>query len=179
MGATLQCQFFETDLGPVFLAWKQGLLVRLQYGSGASDLPHSVGGLDCEIVTSASLEMQIAREQITRYARGDAVRLDGIPVDMRERTDFQVQVLLECQKIARGSVVSYGELACRIGRPRAARAVGSVMRTNRHPLVIPCHRVIAANGRLGGYSADDGVRTKARLLAREGVFQYAEKMGLG
>ena len=77
MGATLQCQFFETDLGPVFLAWKQGLLVRLQYGSGASDLPHSVGGLDCEIVASASLEMQIAREQITRYARGDAVRLDA------------------------------------------------------------------------------------------------------
>ena len=171
MGRMLKCQLFDTDLGPVFLAWERNLLFCVKYGSGVSYFPRSVEGHNCEIAAIASPEMQFAREQITRYARGETVSLDGIPVEMRERTDFQVQVLLECQKIARGSVVSYGELACRIGRPRAARAVGSVMRTNRHPLVIPCHRVIAANGRLGGYSADDGVRTKARLLAREGVFQ--------
>jgi methylated-DNA-[protein]-cysteine S-methyltransferase len=57
--------------------------------------------------------------------------------------------------------------------------VGSVMRSNRHPLIVPCHRVIAANGRLGGYSAHEGVSTKAMLLSREGVCHYAKTMGLG
>ena len=179
MGRTLKCQLFDTDLGPVFLAWQRNILFCVKYGSGVCDFPQDVEGHDCEIVAIASPEMQFAREQLTRYAKGEAASLDDIPVGMRERTEFQAQVLLECRKIARGSTVSYGELAERIGRPRAARAVGSVMRTNRHPLVIPCHRIVAANGRIGGYSADDGVRTKARLLAREGVFQYAAKMGLG
>ena len=179
MARMLQCQLFDTDLGPMFLSWEKNRLVRLQYGSGSRDLLRTFDGVDREIVAVGSPAMRQARQQITRFASGHDVSLAGIPLDMRGRTEFQTKVLTECRKVNWGSVVSYGDLAGRIGKPRAARAVGSVMRLNQHPLVVPCHRVIAANGRLGGYSADEGVDTKARLLLREGVGQYAKAMGLG
>jgi len=175
----LQCQFFETDLGPVFLTWEQDRLTRLQYGNGAASLPRTLDGLDRQVVSGGSRAMREARQRITKFANGVSVSLDEIPLDMRGRTEFQIEVLRECRKVKWGSVVSYGELAERIGKPRAARAVGSVMRSNRHPLVIPCHRVIAASGGLGGYSADEGLRTKAKLLASEGQTQYESKTGLG
>ena len=173
---TLQCQFFNTDLGRVFLAWEEDLLVRLVYGAAADDVPHGSDEFDFEFDRKVTRTMRDAREQITRFASGKRVSLNSIPLDMRGRTSFQSQVLIECRKVSWGSVISYGDLAGRIGRPRAARAVGSVMRSNRPPLVIPCHRIIAANGRLGGYSADDGVCTKARLLSREGVVQYVDEL---
>ncbi len=175
---TLQCQLFNTDLGPVFLAWKENRLVRLRYGAAAADVPYGCDEFEFELVRKVTRTMREARARITRFASGKSVSLNSIPLDMRGRTVFQTQVLQECRKVSWGSVVSYGDLAGRIGKPRAARAVGSVMRSNRHPLVIPCHRVIAANGRLGGYSADDGVGTKAKLLSREGVSQYVDQLGL-
>jgi methylated-DNA-[protein]-cysteine S-methyltransferase len=66
-------------------------------------------------------------------------------------------------------VTTYAQLARRIGRPRAARAVGQALGHNPIPIILPCHRVLAADGSLGGYSARDGVRTKARLLRLEGA----------
>ena len=179
MATTLQCQFFNTNLGPVFLAWEENRLVRLLYGAAAAEFPQGCDEFDFELVRNVTRTMREARDRITRFASGKCVSLNSIPLDMRGRTGFQSQVLLECRKVSWGSVVSYGDLAGRIGKPRAARAVGSVMRSNRHPLVIPCHRVIAANGRLGGYSADDGVCTKAKLLSREGVIRYVDELGLG
>ena len=69
----------------------------------------------------------------------------------------------------RGSTVTYGELAARVGAPKAAQAVGAAMARNPWPIVVPCHRVLAAGGRLGGFSAPGGARTKRRLLRMEGV----------
>lgn len=82
-------------------------------------------------------------------------------------TPFQQKVLLECARIPRGKTISYAELARRIGKPKAARAVGNALAKNPLAPLIPCHRVVKSGGGLGGYSARGGVGKKRRLLARE------------
>lgn len=91
----------------------------------------------------------------------------SIRVDLDAMSPFQRAVLQACRRIPYGQRVTYGELARRVGRPRAARAVGGVMARNPIPLVIPCHRVIAGDGSLGGFSARRGVAVKKRMLAME------------
>lgn len=92
-----------------------------------------------------------------------AIRL----VDLSRPTLFQRRVFLETIRIPRGKVVSYGELAERIGNPRGARAVGRALSWNPFPVLIPCHRVVAKGGKLGGFS--QGKEWKSALLAFEGV----------
>jgi methylated-DNA-[protein]-cysteine S-methyltransferase len=95
------------------------------------------------------------------------VDFDGCCIVFPRRTAFQTKVLDETRKIAFGETATYGELADRVGSPRAARAVGTVMASNRVPIIIPCHRVIASGGKLGGFSAPQGVDLKSRMLAFE------------
>ncbi len=83
-----------------------------------------------------------------------------------EGTDFQRKVWRKLQEIPYGETISYGELAKRVGNPKASRAVGSANGKNRIPIVIPCHRVIAGDGGLGGFGG--GLTTKEKLLALEG-----------
>lgn len=90
-------------------------------------------------------------------------------MDLTSLTDFQRRVLLTTQQVPRGKVTTYGEIACQIGQPRASQAVGQALGRNPVPLVIPCHRVLASDGSLGGYSGGGGVKTKAQLLQLEGV----------
>jgi len=82
-------------------------------------------------------------------------------------TPFQRAVLLECAKIPRGQVRTYSQLAKAIGKPKAARAVGSALAKNPFAPLIPCHRVIRADGKMGGYSAKGGVKRKKSLLLKE------------
>src|SRR3972149_1082691 len=87
----------------------------------------------------------------------------------RALPEFQRRVLLAALKIPHGQVTTYGEIARRIGHPKAARAVGQALGHNPIPLVIPCHRVLGADGSLHGYGAGKGVPTKAWLLTLEGA----------
>ncbi len=106
------------------------------------------------------------QRQIQRY-------FDGRPTDFRlrldlsDRTRFHQTVLRACATIPYGETLTYGQLAELAGHPGAARAVGSVMAGNLIPLIIPCHRVIAAAGRPSGFSAPGGARTRHRLLQLE------------
>ena len=106
------------------------------------------------------------QRQIQRY-------FDGRPTDFRakldlvDRTPFHQTVLRACATIPYGETLTYGQLAELAGHPGAARAVGSVMASNTIPLIIPCHRVIAAAGRPSGFSAPGGPRTRHRLLQLE------------
>jgi O-6-methylguanine DNA methyltransferase len=90
------------------------------------------------------------------------------PLDVRRGTEFQQRLWEELLRIAPGETRSYGELARTLRRPGAARAIGSACGANPIPLLIPCHRVLAANGKIGGFSG--GLEWKRRLLALEGVF---------
>ncbi len=107
-------------------------------------------------------------DQLEKLLSGEPVGFGDIEVDLGWATPFQRRVLLACRRVAWGCVATYKDLAREVGSPRAARAVGNVMRANRCPLVIPCHRVVPSSGGLGGFSAPGGVRLKQRLLAMEG-----------
>lgn len=90
-------------------------------------------------------------------------------VRIPEGTDFQRQVWSELTKIPKGTVITYQELARRIGRPQAVRAVANAVGANPLLVTIPCHRVVRSDGTLGGYSGPGGVHAKRRLLKSEGV----------
>ncbi len=106
-------------------------------------------------------------ERLQAYAAGEEVDFRDVRLDTGRSTDFGRRVFELCREIPRGETLTYGKLAARAGRPAAARAVGNCMATNRIPLVVPCHRVVAANGHLGGFSAPGGIELKRRLLELE------------
>jgi methylated-DNA-[protein]-cysteine S-methyltransferase len=106
-------------------------------------------------------------DRFTRFAAGDEVDFADVVVDESHLTTFGRRIVRACRKIPIGETRGYGELAKLGGSPGAARAVGQVMARNRYPLVVPCHRVLAAGGRIGGFSAPQGLAMKRRLLELE------------
>jgi methylated-DNA-[protein]-cysteine S-methyltransferase len=106
--------------------------------------------------------------RMRRFAEGEPVDFCDVPLALDHLTPFARRVVGACRRIGWGQVSTYGELAAACRSPGAARAVGSVMAKNCYPLIVPCHRVLASGGALGGYSAPDGLRMKRRLLAMEG-----------
>jgi O-6-methylguanine DNA methyltransferase len=107
------------------------------------------------------------RRRLEQYGLGKPVSFDDIELDLPSSTEFQSRVRKATRSIPYGEKRSYGELADLAGYPRAARAVGSVMAGNRLPILIPCHRVVASAGKLGGFSAPQGLDLKSRLLEME------------
>jgi len=114
------------------------------------------------------------RRDLDAYFNGEPLDF-AIDLELGGSTPFQHRVLEACRNIPYGETVSYGQLAEVVGAPRAARAVGAVMASNRIPLVIPCHRVLRSDGSLGGFTSPEGVGLKQRLLdlETEGVAQRA------
>lgn len=104
---------------------------------------------------------------LKQYFEGRKVSLSSLKIDQESWTPFEKKVYQALRKVKPGKVVTYQELAKAAGSPRAYRAVGSAMRKNRVPVVIPCHRVLGSNGRLCGFSG--GLHWKRRLLELEGV----------
>jgi methylated-DNA-[protein]-cysteine S-methyltransferase len=101
------------------------------------------------------------------FLRGEDVTFSDVAIDLDWTTPFQRRLIEALRAVPRGEVVSYGELAALAGRPRAPRAAGALCATNRFAFVVPCHRVVAAEG-IGGYGSA-GAEVKRRLLALEGV----------
>ncbi|MBM4289258.1 MAG: methylated-DNA--[protein]-cysteine S-methyltransferase [Deltaproteobacteria bacterium] len=112
----------------------------------------------------ADLLRELTCREISRYFNSDPAYFQNVPVDLKG-TPFQIRVWQELQKIPPGQTISYRELAARIGNPKASRAVGQAVGANPIPIIIPCHRVIASNGSLGGYSS--GLDRKRWLLKHE------------
>lgn len=109
----------------------------------------------------------LLRQRLQAYASGREAAFDDVRCELRPLTPFQQAVIDYVRRIPYGAVMSYGEVAAAVGYPGAARAVGTVMSSNRIPIIIPCHRVVAAGGKLGGYSAPRGVELKQWLLELE------------
>lgn len=115
-----------------------------------------------------------ASNKIARAANA-AIAGKKLPVklDLSWASDFQKRVYRELMKIKPGQVITYKQLAEKIGHPKAARAVASACARNRLPIFIPCHRVVASHGGMGGYSGGGGIKTKKYLLQLEGA-QFAK-----
>ncbi len=160
---------FETPLGWMGMAWSEAGIVRLQLPEADRIATHNrllrhVGEVvECH-AEGAAAEAVAA---VTGLTQGEPVDLAGLPVDLDGLDAFRTAIYAEARRIGHGETTTYGELAARAGHPGMARETGEAMGRNPVPLIVPCHRVLAANGRLGGFSASGGVETKKRLLALE------------
>ena len=143
----------ESPVGPLGIVEQDGALVRIDFGPLA------------EIPLGNRSVLSAAKEQLSLYFAEKLQRFD-LPLAPRG-TAFQKQVWHALTEIPYGTTETYGQLAARIGKPKAARAVGQANNRNPLPIVIPCHRVIGADGTLTGYS--DGMEIKRILLRIEGI----------
>ena len=110
-----------------------------------------------------------AIDGIVALLDGESRDLTDIPLDFEEIPEFHRRVYDVTRTIKPGTTLSYGEVASRVGEPDAARAVGQALGRNPIPIIVPCHRVLAADGGTGGFSAPGGTATKLQLLAIEGA----------
>lgn len=165
MSEVARYRILETALGTLsFVATSRGV-ARLYTFDTAANLERRVSR---EFPTAKPDEhlLDTLAKQLVQYAVGACFDLDAA-LDWDDRTPFVTEVIDACQRVPAGETTTYRELAEAVGRPRAARAVGNVMRTNRVPLIVPCHRVLRSDGALGGFTAPGGLQTKQTLLDHE------------
>ena len=161
---------FETAIGRCGIAWgPNGILgVQLPEGRDADTRARVVGQYPAAQERQPPADIERAIAAITSLLRGAHVDLSTLPLDMGAVPEFHRRVYDVARTIPPGATLSYGEIAGRLGSRGLARAVGQALGRNPFPIVVPCHRVLAAGGRVGGFSASGGITTKMRLLAIEG-----------
>jgi methylated-DNA-[protein]-cysteine S-methyltransferase len=162
---------FDTDVGACAVAWTDAGIAGtwLPGASPAATRRAVVRRYPGAIESEPAGPVAAAVRDITRLLAGDDVDLRDVHLDTAGVPEFQQAVYAVARSLPRGVTMTYGELAAKAGSPGAAQAVGQAMGQNPFPIVVPCHRVVAAGGGNGGFSAPGGVDTKLRLLAIEGT----------
>jgi methylated-DNA-[protein]-cysteine S-methyltransferase len=156
----------DTPIGTLLVATTERGLCRISYDAEPDrEVEQLAKAFGVRVLRSAK-PIDGARRELDEYFDGKRRAFD-LPIDVALLADFNRRVLEELARVPYGEVVTYGELAARAERPRAARAVGTVMNRNPLPIVLPCHRVIGANGNLTGYGG--GLERKEALLRLEGA----------
>ena len=162
----IQWDVIPSPLGPLYIAASVKGLCSVDFGVSEAGFINRLDPLARAVRDPAALA-PIA-EQIQAYFAGTRLRFDA-PLDLDQLTPFQTSVLQTARRIPPGSVWTYGRVARALGKPQASRAVGQALGRNPVPIVIPCHRVIASDGSLGGYSGGGGLESKRFLLQLEGA----------
>ena len=163
--------FFDTALGRCAIAWGPGGIAAVEL-PGADErstrrrIGRSLPGA-VEAVPPADVERAIA--EIAALMDGEPRDLAAIVLDMDGVGEFERRVYEVARSVPPGETITYGDIAARIGERGAAQAVGRALGRNPFPIVVPCHRVLAADGSLRGFSAPGGIETKRRMLAIEGA----------
>lgn len=168
---TLEAELFETKLGWFGILGRDGILLRVSIGDrGPADaLSHllnaeGLGPHDAD-VTDWNPDL---RDRLIAYSAGEPVDFDDLHLSWpHPLTAFRERVLNVTRQIPRGQTATYAQVAARAGSPGAARAVGTVMSSNRFPIVIPCHRVVGSGGGLGGFTSPQGTDLKWKMLQLE------------
>lgn len=171
MDAAIGFAVFPTTLGSVGIAWGEAGVVAVflpeaNEGATRRRIARRFGGA-AELTPPAAVQHAI--DAITSLLRGERPDLRDIALDMRGVPALHRRVYEIARTIPLGKTLAYGEIAARLGDKRLAREVGQALAKNPFSIVVPCHRVLAADGKLGGFSARGGVETKLRLLSIEGV----------
>lgn len=164
---------FDTAVGACGIAWGDAGICGVQLPE--ADAAQTRGRMRQRFPEAAEAapdaQVQAAIHGISAMLRGEAHALDALVFDMRGVPAFHQRVYAVARAIPPGQTLTYGEVAARLGEPGAARAVGQALGRNPFAPVVPCHRVLAAGDKPGGFSASGGIRTKLRLLIIEGAMR--------
>ncbi len=162
---------FDTPLGACGIAWNERgiLLLLLPEGSAEETRAKVLERLPEAAERRPTGDAKRAVASIGALLQGERVDLSAIPLDMGEVSPFYRRVYEAARKIPPGRTLSYGEIASQLGSPGSARAVGQALGKNPFAIIVPCHRVLAAGGKMGGFSANGGVTTKRAMLSIEGA----------
>jgi methylated-DNA-[protein]-cysteine S-methyltransferase len=160
---------FDTDIGPCGIVWgAHGITgVQLPEASEARTRARLVRRYPHAREATPPADVRRAIDGIVALLRGEASDLSAAALDMDGVPEFDRRVYAVARDIAPGATLSYGEIAARLGERGLARDVGQALGRNPFPIIVPCHRVLAAGGKAGGFSANGGVTTKLRLLTIE------------
>jgi methylated-DNA-[protein]-cysteine S-methyltransferase len=154
------------------IAWNDTGITRFQLPASSAEatersLLRRLPGAELGAPTQDALEATAAAK---RYFEGQAVDFSDVRLDLDGQSDFFKQIYAVARGVRWGQTITYGDLARELGfGPEAARDVGQAMAKNPVPLIIPCHRVLATGGKIGGFSAPGGATAKIRMLALEGI----------
>jgi methylated-DNA-[protein]-cysteine S-methyltransferase len=169
-----QFALFDTTIGACGIAWNDAGIVTLQLPEADRERTRArlVKRWPDARETAPPPTVAAAIETVVTLVSGAApdrigADLEAIALDLEDIPAFDRAVYAVARTILPGKTLTYGEIAARIGEPDAAREVGQALGRNRIPIIVPCHRVVAAGGRTGGFSARGGVDTKLRLLEIE------------
>jgi methylated-DNA-[protein]-cysteine S-methyltransferase len=168
---------FETAIGWAGVAWGENGLI-------GAYLPEADPGMARESfarrfpgVTEAEPPAAIASviDRIIALMRGEKVDMSDAPLDTARVTEFNAKVYEITRRIPPGETLTYGQIAVQLGDKLLSQQVGAALGRNPWPIIVPCHRVTAANGKLGGFTARGGTDTKLKLLAIEGASAAAQR----
>ncbi len=162
---------FDTAIGRCGIAWAAQGIIALQLPEQTPAATRGRLNRRCPEAIEAEPPETVrdAIAAIVALLDGEPRDLGSIDLDMGGLPEFHRRVYAVTRAIPPGRTLTYGEVATRLGEPGAARAVGQALGRNPIAIVVPCHRVVAAGGRLGGFSANGGAATKRRILAIEGA----------
>lgn len=163
---------FETASGFCGIAWNSVGITRFQLPARSAEATRRIllRRLPGAEPGTPAAEIAEAVAAVKRYFEGERVDFSGFQLDLEEQEEFFKQIYAATRRVGWGRTTTYGTLAKELGAgPEAARDVGQAMAKNPVPLIIPCHRVLAAGGKVGGFSAPGGSATKIRMLELEGV----------
>ena len=160
---------FDTQIGPCGIAWGDRGVIAVQLPEGDEAKTRARLLRRCPHAREAAppAAVQDAIEGIISLLRGERHDLSAIALDMDGLPSFDRRVYEVARTIAPGATLSYGEISARLGARDLARDVGQALGRNPFPIIVPCHRVLAAGGKAGGFSANGGITTKLRLLTIE------------
>jgi len=161
---------FETAVGACGIAWSERGIVGFQLPErSAAWMRKRMASRFSASETPPPANVQRVIDAVIRLMTGTREDLSFVQLDLNGVPEFYQRVYGVARTIPPGTTSTYGEIAARLGDPGAARAVGQALGRNPIPVIVPCHRVLAAGGRSGGFSAPGGTATKLNLLAIEGA----------
>ncbi len=167
------CALFETAIGRCGIAWRSSGIAGLQ-------LPEADDAATLSRIRRRFPELEPTEPPswvaaimagVRGLLAGEDADLSAAPLDQSGISDFDSAVYRAARAIPPGRTLTYGTLAAQLGEPGQARAVGQALGRNPWPILVPCHRIVAADGRMGGFSAHGGRATKLRLLELEGALK--------
>jgi methylated-DNA-[protein]-cysteine S-methyltransferase len=160
---------FDTDIGRCGIAWGACGVAGVQLPERSDHETRTRLLRKCPDASEASPPPDVQRviDDIVALLRGEAIDLSKVVLDLSRVPDFERRVYDVARTIAPGATLTYGEIATRLGDRGLARDVGQALGRNPFPIVVPCHRVLAAGGKAGGFSANGGLTTKLRMLTIE------------